>query len=113
MVNYVLLPSKVMNNSFTFDDTFEALEMDLPALMFDLTAGQDVKGWNMKLPSFQKKLKGQFHPDAPAPENPQLLHYEGVIEANCKRLLKGTSLACRQAQAVFRLVGKRRWVRIK
>ena len=83
--------------NFTFDDTFAALGINVPNLIFELNSSQPPDDWNVRLPSYKAHLAGQVYEQSGA-----LRHYKGVINENCRRILKGTSTACEQAGAIFR-----------
>ena len=47
--------------SFTFDDTFDALGISVPNLIFEVNGSQDPTEWNTRLPSYKKGLIGVIH----------------------------------------------------
>lgn len=98
IVKYVFIPSQLLSNpSFSFSDTFAGLGISCPKIMFWANGSPEITEWNYKLPPFKKSLENKQNSD------PNLNLYQGVIEANIKRLLKGTANACEQANAIFRL----------
>jgi hypothetical protein len=98
IVKYVFIPSQLLSHpGFSFSDTFAGLGIPVPKIMFWANGSPEIKDWNIKLPLFKKSLENKPNSD------PNLNLYQGVIEANIKRLLKGTANACEQANAVFRL----------
>jgi hypothetical protein len=95
-VNYAYIPSQLLaSDNFTFDDTWAALDLTPPKLCFFVNDSCDITTWNFQVPSYKKDLIGQ--------KGKALELYHGVLEANCKRLLKGTASACAQAGAVYRI----------
>jgi hypothetical protein len=107
MVRYVYVPGKLMRSAnFDLDDVFQALEITQPNLIFEICNCEDIDNWNVKLPPYRSDLIGKDHPN-PAENvfHGGLKHYQGVIEENCKRLIKGTVAACSQANAIFRSDG--------
>jgi hypothetical protein len=105
VVKYVYLPSSYLSSSsFVLDDVFAALEMSIPNITFEVNSSGAVNTWNLYLPEYKKDLGGKSHPDIKNGKyNGALRHYQGVLEENCKRLLKGTATACEQAGAIFSL----------
>ena len=107
VVRYVYVPSALASQAnFNVDDVFQALGIPTPNLMFDINASDDALHWNLRLPSYKTNLIGLRHPNPRAEEpnlNGQLAHYQGVVRENCKRLLRGTGLACHQAGAIFKV----------
>lgn len=95
-VDYVYIPSQLLSSdNFTFDDTWAALNLQPPKLCFYVNGAPPPNEWNFQLPPYKKDLIGQ--------KGKALELYHGVLEANCKRLLKGTASACSQASAVYRI----------
>ena len=100
---YCYIPSSLLTKSdFNFDDVFGALKIPTPQLVFHINGAGDVKTWNLKLPVYRSNLVGAKHQTL---MSAQLEHYQGVVRENCKRLLKGTATACKQAGAIFKLDG--------
>ena len=98
------VPSNLIRSaSFTFDDVFNALGIPTPNLIFEINSSQDVIDWNLRLPAYKQSLIGAQHPNPPTVLDGALRHYQGVVRENCKRLLRGTSTACQQAGAIFRI----------
>ena len=70
--------------------------MKTPDLVFDLNSATDVEDWNLRLPNEYKMMQVKELYD---PENkghgvlPPLKHYQGVVRANTRRLLRATG-AC-------------------
>jgi hypothetical protein len=98
IVKYVIVPQTYLRSpSFTFDDIFGALGIPSPNLIFSVTNSNDVIDWNMRLPSYKSHLTGMKHPEPDEDGNQEfngsLRHYQGVIKENCRRLLRGTSIA--------------------
>ena len=105
-VRYCFIPKALLRKpDFDFDEAFAALQMKPPDLVFDLNSAPDVDEWNLRLPDEYKHLQTREMYD---PEDKgkgitrMLLHYQGVVRENCKRLLRATATACSQAGAVFR-----------
>lgn len=105
VVKYVYVPSHLaLQSSFNIDDVFVALGIATPNLMFEMNVSTDVDSWNVRLPQYKTSLIGAKHPNPEKGQyNGSLRHYEGVIRENCKRLLRGTSAACFQAGALFKV----------
>ena len=105
-VRYVFIPKAMLRNpQFDFDEAFAALNITVPDLIFDLNSAPDVDEWNLRLPDEYKHLqtKEMFNPeDKSHGISRMLLHYQGVVRENCRRLLRASTAACSQAGAVFR-----------
>jgi hypothetical protein len=87
-----------MRSDFSFDEVFAALKINNPPqLIFKINSAQDVKEWNFRLPAYRSNLIGTKLPHG------ALEHYQGVLRENCKRLLKGTAAACKDASAIFQV----------
>ena len=101
-VRYVYVPRSLLESSnFSLDEVFSALDIDTPNLIFEINNCDEIENWNMKLPPYKQSLVGKDHPNPAANiYNGSLKHYQGVVEENCKRLIKGTVTACTQASAV-------------
>ena len=105
-VRYVFIPKAMLRNpQFDFGEAFAALNITVPDLVFDLNSAPDVDEWNLRLPDEYKHLqtKEMYNPeDKTHGISRMLLHYQGVVRENCKRLLRASTAACSQAGAVFR-----------
>lgn len=94
---FVYVPEALLSSpSFTFDEVFAAIGINVPNLIFEINGSQEPEDWNIRLPSYKANLA-----TANAGEG-ALKHFKGVIRENCRRLLKGTAAACEQAGAIFR-----------
>ena len=91
--------SLIYNPNFSFDDVFGALGIFTPNLIFEVNGSHELERWNVRLPTYKTSLIGADK------ESGAMIHYKGVIRENCRRLLKGTAMACEQAGAVFRCRG--------
>jgi hypothetical protein len=106
VVRYCFIPKAALRKQdFDFDEVFAALRLRTPDLVFDLSSATDVEDWNLRLPNEYKamQVKEMFDPDNKSHGiSPPLKHYQGVVRANTKRLMRATATACSQAGAVFR-----------
>ena len=51
---FVYVPESLLSSpSFTFDDTFAALGLNVPNLIFEINGSQDPMDWNVRLPSYK------------------------------------------------------------
>jgi len=105
IVRYCYVPSSlVLSGSFQIEDVFSALGLKLPNLIFMTNVPGSYNNWNLRLPPYKVDLIGAKHPN---PEDgdfhPGLRHYQKVVVENCKRLLKGASLACASSGAILKI----------
>ena len=76
---------------------------------------KDPMFWNVKLPDHKLYLRDNYsklnkHANTKRTKvskaDGPIEHFEGILRENCRRLLNGTALACKQAGAIFRLSAK-------
>lgn len=135
LLKVVYIPAKYMlQNDFDFDKVFDRADFlkKPPAVIFNLNSAPDPSEWNVRLPVQRGYLQKYFHTDMKSDvrdkrektyayhfssedypdddtklgnENRKVMHYQGVIRENCRRILQGTVTACLQAGAHFRTAG--------
>lgn len=135
LLKVVYIPAKYMlQNDFDFDKVFDRADFlkKPPAVIFNLNSAPDPSEWNVRLPVQRGYLQKYFHTDMKPDvrdkrektyayhfssedypdddtklgnENRKVMHYQGVIRENCRRILQGTVTACLQAGAHFRTAG--------
>jgi hypothetical protein len=107
---YAYIPTGLMQDpEFSLADVFKALDIPLPNIVLRVPKIKDPMFWNVKLPKRKEDLRIKCTKMAQTPDaapDPCLVHYEGVLRENCKRLLSGTTSACKQVGAIFRLSPK-------